>query len=103
MRRKPAELRTIAERARAIISERIGAEFTVEVTDAASRAGSGSLPDAALESAGVRITHAQISPSAIAARFRRARIIGRVADDSFILDMRTIEDPAVFAVDLKHE
>ena len=103
MRRKPAELRAIAQRARAIIAERLGAEFTVEVTDAASRAGSGSLPDAALESAGVRITHTQISPGAIAARFRRARIIGRVADDSFILDMRTIEDPAVFAVDLKHD
>ncbi len=103
LRRKPAELREVAERARAIIAERLGAEFTVEVTDAASRAGSGSLPDAALESAAVRITHAKISPSAIAARFRRARIIGRVTDDSFILDMRTIEDPAVFAVDLKHE
>lgn len=103
MRRKPAELRAIAERARAIILERLGAEFTVEVTDAASRAGSGSLPDAALESVGVRITHARISPGAIAARFRGARIIGRVADDSFILDMRTIEDPAVFAVDLKHD
>jgi L-seryl-tRNA(Ser) seleniumtransferase len=100
MRRKPAELRTIAARARAIIAERLGAEFTVEVMDAASRVGSGSLPDAALESAAVRITHARISPGAIAARFRRARIIGRVADDSFILDMRTIEDPAVFAVDL---
>ncbi|MHB8381239.1 MAG: L-seryl-tRNA(Sec) selenium transferase [Candidatus Binataceae bacterium] len=103
MRRKPAELRAIAHRAQAIIAGRLGAEFTVEVTDAASRAGSGSLPDAALDSAGVRITHAKIPPDAIAARFRRAKIIGRVAGDSFILDMRTIEDPAVFAVDLKQD
>jgi hypothetical protein len=33
--------------------------------------------------------------------FRRARIIGRVADDFFLLDLRTIEDPAVLAVKLE--
>ena len=41
------------------------------------------------------------SANAIAAMFRRARIIGRVADDSFHLDLRTIEDPAVFSVKLE--
>jgi hypothetical protein len=35
--------------------------------------------------------------------FRRARIIGRVMDDAFVLDLRTIEDPAVFAVKLENE
>ena len=101
MRRKPPELRAVAQRACAIIAERLGAEFTVEVTEAVSRIGSGSLPDAALDSAGVKVTHPRISSSAIAAMFRRARIVGRIADDAFILDMRTIEDPAVFAVELK--
>jgi hypothetical protein len=32
--------------------------------------------------------------------FRRARIIGRIVDDAFQLDLRTVEDPAVFAVKL---
>ncbi|MGH7781995.1 MAG: L-seryl-tRNA(Sec) selenium transferase [Candidatus Binataceae bacterium] len=103
MRRTPPELWEIAERACAIIRERLGAEFAVEVFGVVSRIGSGSLPGASLASVGVRITHPQISSSAIAAKFRRVRIIGRVADDSFILDMRMIEDPAVFAVDLRHE
>ncbi|MGH7247722.1 MAG: L-seryl-tRNA(Sec) selenium transferase, partial [Pseudomonadota bacterium] len=102
MRRTAPELREIAERACAIIGERLGAEFAVEVLGVVSRIGSGSLPDASLASVGVRITHPQISSSAIAAKFRRVRIIGRVADDSFILDMRMVEDPAVFAVDLRH-
>jgi hypothetical protein len=31
--------------------------------------------------------------------FRRARIIGRIADQRFLLDMRTVEDPAAFAVE----
>jgi L-seryl-tRNA(Ser) seleniumtransferase len=103
MRRKPPELREVAERARAILAERLGADFTVEVTEAVSRIGSGSLPDAALESTAVRITHPRISPSGVAAMFRRARIIGRIAEDRFMLDMRTIEDPAVFAVALMQE
>ncbi|HUY26365.1 MAG TPA: L-seryl-tRNA(Sec) selenium transferase [Candidatus Binataceae bacterium] len=101
MRRKPPELRAVAERARAILAERLGPEFTVQVIAAASRIGSGSLPDAALESAAVCVTHPRISAGAIAAMFRRAGIIGRIADDSFLLDMRTVEDAAVFAVTLK--
>jgi hypothetical protein len=54
-----------------------------------------------LPSVAVTITHPDMSANAIAARFRRARIIGRVSGDAFHLDMRTIEDVAVFAVDLK--
>jgi hypothetical protein len=49
----------------------------------------------------LRVTHPEKSANAIAAMFRRARIIGRVADDSFHLDLRTIEDPAVFSVKLE--
>lgn len=103
MRRKPAELRLVAERSRSIIAERLSSDFNVEVCDTASRIGSGSMPDAALASCGVRITNARVSAGAIAAIFRRAGIIGRVANNSFMLDMRTIEDPAVFAVELTHE
>ncbi len=101
MSRKPGELHVIADRARQIIAERLGGDFKVEVTEATSEIGSGSLPTEGLPSAAVTITHPNLSPNAIAAMFRRARIIGRVSNDAFHLDMRTIEDAAVFAVNLK--
>jgi L-seryl-tRNA(Ser) seleniumtransferase len=101
IRRKPAELRTVAVQAAQIIAERLETGFRVEVTEANSQVGSGSLPAESLPSVAVTITHPDISANAIAARFRRARIIGRVGGDAFHLDMRTIEDAAVFAVNLK--
>jgi L-seryl-tRNA(Ser) seleniumtransferase len=102
MRRKPAELRTVATQVAQIIGERLGMDFKVAVTEASSQVGSGSLPAQSLPSVAVTITHPEMSANAIAARFRRARIIGRVSGDAFHLDMRTIEDPAVFAVDFKN-
>jgi L-seryl-tRNA(Ser) seleniumtransferase len=103
LRRKPGELRSIATQARQIIAQRLGADFKVEVTDTTSEIGSGSLPTENLASAAVTITHPSVSPDAIAAMFRRARIVGRIRDDAFHLDMRTIEDPSVFAVQFKTE
>jgi len=99
--RKPSELRTVATQACQIILERLGSAFKVEVTDSTSEIGSGAMPAESLTSVAVTITHPSVSPEAIAAMFRRARIIGRISDDAFHLDMRTIEDPSVFAVQLK--
>jgi L-seryl-tRNA(Ser) seleniumtransferase len=98
MRRRPAELRIVAERVREILGERLGAEFAVEAIGAESEIGSGALPAESLESVAVRVTHPRKSAQAIARVFRRAGIIGRITADSFQLDMRTVEDPAVFAV-----
>jgi L-seryl-tRNA(Ser) seleniumtransferase len=100
MRRRPAELRIVAERVREILRERLGPEFAVEAVGAESEIGSGSLPTERLESVAVRVTHPRKSAQAIARIFRRAGIIGRITADSFQLDMRTIEDPALFAVKL---
>lgn len=101
MRRNAAELQVVAQRTCEILIERLGAGFSVDVVAADSEVGSGSLPMERLASAAVRIGHARKSPQAIARIFRRAGIIGRIADGSFQLDMRTIEDPAVFAVKLE--
>ena len=56
------------------------------------------MPLEKLESTAVRVTHREKSPETVAAMFRRARIIGRITNDAFHLDMRTVEDPAVLAV-----
>ncbi len=98
MRRSPAELRTVATRAREIVAERLGPEFEIEIVESVAEAGSGSLPDEELKSVALKLTHPRLGPDAIAAIFRRARIVGRIADGAFQLDLRTVEDPSAFAV-----
>ncbi len=99
--RRASEIAAIAPRAREIVAERLGDGYSVEIVDAASQVGSGAMPVEELKSVALRVTHPEKSANAIAAMFRHARIIGRVVDDSFHLDLRTIEDPAVFAVKLE--
>ena len=101
LRRSVSEIGAIAPRACEILAERLGAGYIVDIVDTTSQVGSGAMPVEELKSVALRITHPEKSANAIAAMFRRARIIGRVADDSFILDLRTIEDPSVFAVKLE--
>lgn len=99
--RRVSEIGAIAPRAREIVAERLGDGYVVEIVDVASQVGSGAMPVEQLKSVALRVTHPEKSANAIAAMFRRARIIGRIADDSFHLDLRTIEDPSVFSVKLE--
>ncbi len=97
--RTVAEMNQIAPRARDILIDRLGAEFQCEIIESTSQIGSGALPTEELPTIAIRVTHPRISANSIADIFRRARppIIGRVTDDGFQLDLRTIDDPAVFA------
>jgi L-seryl-tRNA(Ser) seleniumtransferase len=99
--RTVGEIGAIAPRAQDIVAEKLGVGYVVEIVDATSQVGSGAMPVEELKSVALRVTHSEKSANAIATMFRRARIIGRVIDDSFQLDLRTIEDPAVFAVKLQ--
>ncbi len=99
--RSVSEIGAIAPRAREIVAARLGAGYAVEIVDTTSQVGSGAMPAEELKSVALRVSHPKKSANAIAAMFRSARIIGRVTDDSFHLDLRTIEDPAVFAVKLE--
>ncbi len=99
--RRPSEIGAIAPRAREIVAERLGDGYLVDIVDTTSQVGSGAMPVEELKSVALRVTHPKKSANTIAAMFRRARIIGRVADDSFILDLRAIEDPAVFSMKLE--
>ncbi|HLW69539.1 MAG TPA: L-seryl-tRNA(Sec) selenium transferase [Candidatus Binataceae bacterium] len=96
--RTPAELTAVAARAREILIERLGPPFAIAIVASAAQIGSGSQPVARLESCALRVTHPHLSANAIAAAFRRAKVIGRVHDDAFLLDLRAIEDPALLAV-----
>ena len=61
-----------------------------------AKAGSGARPDLDIESRGLAIRASSRSADGVAAMFRSAEppIIGRVESDRFLLDLRTIEDPA---------
>jgi L-seryl-tRNA(Ser) seleniumtransferase len=97
--RTVAEMKQIAPRARDILADRLGSEFQCEIIESTSQIGSGSLPTEELATVAIRITHPKISANSIADIFRGARppILGRISDDGFQLDLRTIDDPAVFA------
>ena len=97
--RSIAEMKQIAPRARDILADHLGAEFRCEIIDSTSQIGSGALPTEELPTVAIRVTHPRISANSIADIFRRGHppIIGRIIDEGFQLDLRTIEDPAVFA------
>ncbi len=97
--RSVVEMKQMAPRACDLLIEHLGADFRCEIVDSTSQIGSGALPIEELPTVAIRITHARVSANSIAAIFRHARppIIGRVTDHGFQLDLRTIDDPAVFS------
>jgi len=101
LRRKPEEIEAVAARARDILSRSLGDAFGLELVETTSEIGSGSLPTAQLRTLALRVTHPAMSPDSIASMFRHARppVIGRISDGGFYLDLRTIEDPTVLAVE----
>jgi L-seryl-tRNA(Ser) seleniumtransferase len=101
LRRSPAEIEAAAVRGRDILQERLESEYQLEIVDAYSEIGSGSLPTARLKTRAIRITHPTLTADSLAAMFRHARppVIGRISEGAFFLDLRTIEDPAALAID----
>src|SRR5882724_2496925 len=69
--------------------------FRLMLEDSTSQIGSGALPTEELATVVIAIEHPKLSATAIAKRFRDAHppIIGRINDDRFLLDLRTIFDP----------
>jgi L-seryl-tRNA(Ser) seleniumtransferase len=94
------ELERMATAARAMLAERLGPDFAIEIVPSTSEIGSGSLPTSELPSRALAITHPELSPDAIAARFRRAHppVIGRISEGVFQLDLRSVSEAAMLAV-----
>jgi L-seryl-tRNA(Ser) seleniumtransferase len=74
----------------------LGDDFRVSLENATSQIGSGALPAEEIPTKVVAIHHAREGADWIAGRFRSAAppIIGRIRDDAFLLDLRTVSDPA---------
>jgi L-seryl-tRNA(Ser) seleniumtransferase len=69
-------------------------DYYLTLEDSTSQIGSGALPTEELPTMVIAIVHTTLNASRIAERFRRADppIIGRIQDDRFLLDLRTIFD-----------
>ena len=91
-----AEIEEAACAALELLRRALGAEYTLECVDSTAEVGSGALPTEPLPSKAIAIAHRSLGPDAIAARFRAASppIVGRIEKDRFLLDLRTIIDPA---------
>ncbi len=101
LRRTTGELGAMAPRARDILCERLGPGFGVDIVESTSQVGSGALPVEEIATIALRVTHPAMSADAIARLFRTAEppVIGRIKDDAFQLDLRTVEDASMLAVE----
>ncbi|MGH7854564.1 MAG: L-seryl-tRNA(Sec) selenium transferase [Candidatus Binatia bacterium] len=72
----------------------LGNEFRIQLQESTAQIGSGALPTEELPTVVVSVEHPKLSANAIAQKFRAATppIIGRIKDDRFLLDLRTIFD-----------
>ena len=77
------------------LGKALGTEFRLSLEDSASQIGSGALPTEEIPTMVITIEHEARNAEWIAQRFRQAHppIIGRIRDDRFLLDLRTIFDP----------
>ena len=93
--RPVAEIEDVARRALPALASALGVGFHLALHDSTSQMGSGSLPTEEVPTRVIVIEHDYMGAHRIAGRFRQARppIIGRVKDDWFVLDARTILDP----------
>jgi L-seryl-tRNA(Ser) seleniumtransferase len=106
--RPRGEIEAVATRVAPLLAARLGGAYRVECVACDSQIGSGALPVEAVPSAGIAL-HPMASRgqgralAALAAALRAlpVPVIGRIADNAMILDLRCLEDEAGFAANLK--
>jgi L-seryl-tRNA(Ser) seleniumtransferase len=105
--RAKGEITALAGRLLAPLTAALGDHFSLEVVECASQIGSGALPQQTLPSAGIGIRPSGKRASGrslatLAARLRGLSIpvIGRVADDMLVLDLRCLDDEIGFVRNL---
>lgn len=108
LKRSRSDIRARARRAAGGIGEALGADWQVELVDLDGQIGSGALPVARLESAGLAL-----SPIGSGSRNQRLEqlqrhlrstpvpVIGRIHDDRLLLDCRCLEDPALLVTQFR--
>jgi L-seryl-tRNA(Ser) seleniumtransferase len=107
---RPTEaIREMAEALQPAVQAAVSPRFTVEVVPLLGQIGSGSLPVERLPSAGLALSPAGTSKKgtgtaldalATALRSLPLPVIGRIAEDRLLLDLRCLEDSAPFVAQL---
>ncbi len=105
---RPADaIRATADALAPAVAQAVAPRFTVAVAGMQGQIGSGSLPVERLPSAGLAIAPAQkkgagraLDALAEALRALPLPVIGRIAEDRLLLDLRCLEDPAPFVAQL---
>ena len=103
--RKQADIRAQAERLAPLLRRTFGDIASVTIEDCASQIGSGALPVETLPSAGLALAPRQsgktdgrwLKDLAAAFRSQPVPMIGRITDNLFLLDLRTLDDEPLFA------
>ena len=101
--RPKAEIEALAARLLPAVAAAFAVHATVAVAECASQIGSGAMPVENLPSAGLRLSPSSGGADRLAKRLRDLPIpvIGRIADDAVILDLRCLEDEAAFIAQLR--
>src|SRR5262245_50139018 len=86
------EVRSMGQSVLPRLQAALGRDFRLSLQDSTSQIGSGAMPTEELPTTVITIEHGKQSANAIAKKFRTAEppIIGRIQDDKFLLDLRTI-------------
>lgn len=105
--RPEAAIRALAVQLSGTVAEAVAPRFAVEVVALQGQIGSGSLPVERLPSAGLALAPTQkkgagraLEELSAALRALPLPVIGRIADDRLLLDLRCLEDPAPFVQQL---
>ena len=83
----------ISRRCERIVSHLMDDSLSVDIVPVQSLIGGGTAPAARLQSSAVVLRHRSLSPQALLLALRRLDppIIGRISEDSVLLDLRTVE------------
>jgi L-seryl-tRNA(Ser) seleniumtransferase len=105
--RAESDIRAAAERLIPVMAKALGGGFSVSFTPCISQIGSGALPLEGIASAGLAIKSSDPRSSgrslaALSAALRAlpVPVVGHIADQALILDLRCLEDEAGFAANL---
>jgi L-seryl-tRNA(Ser) seleniumtransferase len=90
----------LMRRCREIADQVVSSRLVLDVVPIASLVGGGTAPKASLQSCALSLRHASLTAAELLATLRRLNppIIGRIADESVLLDLRTV--PPHFDSDL---
>jgi L-seryl-tRNA(Ser) seleniumtransferase len=90
----------LMRRCREIADQIVSTKLNVDVLPVASLVGGGTAPRATLQSCALSLRHRSLAPSELLAALRKLDppVIGRIADDTVLLDLRTV--PPGFDVSL---